>query len=251
MRKKWVIVILICFVGLGFYLWQTRASRKANVLSDSTQTQNVAETPPTSPEQPKHSLTDPASIWVVVNKNQGIPVSYVPTDLVVPDVTLRLGADQEQMQLRKIALEPLSDMFSAAQSEGVALVFGSGYRSGNLQKEFYDSYKARDGQKAADTYSARPGFSEHQTGLALDVTNPSQTCNLEVCFADTKEGAWIAKNAHKYGFIIRYPKNKQSITGYQYEPWHLRYVGTDLALQLYDSKQTMEEYFKLNPAPSY
>ena len=103
---------------------------------------------------------------------------------------------------------------------------------------------ARDGQALADTYSARPGHSEHQTGLAVDVgaiSNPS--CDLETCFGETIEGKWVAANAQNYGFIIRYPNGKDAITGYQYEPWHLRYVGIDAAVAIYNSGLTMDQYY--------
>ena len=139
----------------------------------------------------------------------------------------------------------LNEMFAGATNDGITLVFGSGYRSYELQKQFYDSYVAKDGQAAADRYSARPGTSEHQTGLSFDATSVSEKCHLEVCFVDTPEGQWIKANSYKYGFIIRYPDGKESVTGYQYEPWHLRYVGVELANELQKTGQTMEEFFGL------
>jgi zinc D-Ala-D-Ala carboxypeptidase len=163
----------------------------------------------------------------------------------VPDVRLRLGRSAEQMQFSAQATEDLKKMFEAAANDGVELVFGSGYRSYELQKQFYDSYVAQDGQEAADRYSARPGTSEHQTGLTVDITSPSGQCHLEICFEDMPEGQWLKANAHTYGFIIRYLDGKEHITGYQYEPWHLRYVGEDLATELHDSGETMEEFFGL------
>jgi D-alanyl-D-alanine carboxypeptidase len=114
-----------------------------------------------------------------------------------------------------------------------------------LQKQFYDSYVGQDGQEAADRYSARPGTSEHQTGISFDATSLSETCHLEICFETTPEGKWIAEHAHEYGFIIRYLKDKESVTGYQYEPWHLRYVGKELAAELKRTGLTMEEFFGL------
>ncbi len=198
----------------------------------------------------KYSLTDPKSPWIIVNKQNGIPTSYIPDDLIVPDVRLRLGAGSEQMQFSESAEKNLRDMFAAAAKDGVSLVFGSGYRSATLQRQFYASYVAQDGQKAADTYSARPGHSEHQTGLAVDITSPSGTCHLEICWEDTPEGKWIAKNSYKHGFTIRYQEGKDKITGYQYEPWHVRYVGKDLAAEVKNST-TLEEFFDLPPAPDY
>lgn len=193
----------------------------------------------------KYSIDKPGSIWWIVNKNRALPKGYVPPDLIVPSVKLRLGKDAEQMQFAGQAEIALNEMFAAAQKDGVTLVLGSGYRSEALQKEFYDSYVAKDGKEAADKYSAVPGTSEHQTGLAFDATNISEKCHLEICFADSPEGQWIKNNSYKYGFIVRYLEGKESVTGYQYEPWHLRYVGPELAAELQKTGQTMEEYFGL------
>jgi D-alanyl-D-alanine carboxypeptidase len=170
---------------------------------------------------------------------------------VVPDVTLRLGSSEKQMQISSTVQPAVKEMFAAAKNEGVTLVFGSGYRSAALQRQFYDSYKAKDGQQAADTYSARPGHSEHQSGLAFDLTSKSGTCHLQICWEDTPEGKWVAANAYKHGFTLRYQKGKENITGYQYEPWHFRYVGKELATELYNSSQTLEEFFGYPPAPNY
>ncbi len=194
----------------------------------------------------KYSTDEPGSVWQIVNKKRALPANYVPEDLIVPDVRLRLVASEQQMKFRQIAEADLVAMFNAAKEAGVTLVFGSGYRSYELQKQFYDSYVARDGQAAADRYSARPGTSEHQTGLSFDVTSISGKCHLEICFEDLPEGQWIKAHAHKYGFIIRYPDGKESITGYQYEPWHLRYIGKELANEYHKTNtKTLEEFFGL------
>lgn len=215
---------------------------------------------PTSEQQPVRSsfdvttfaLDEPASPWWVVNKTRPLPTGYVPSDLAVPNVTLRLGSNQEQMKFSAQATADLQKMFEAAKNDKVTLVFGSGYRSESLQRQFYNDYVAKDGQEAADRYSARPGTSEHQTGLAFDATNSSQTCHLEICFAEQPEGRWLKDNAHKHGFIIRYPDNKESITGYQYEPWHMRWVGVELATEMYTTGiNTLEEFFMLPAAPDY
>jgi D-alanyl-D-alanine carboxypeptidase len=155
------------------------------------------------------------------------------------------------MQIRPDVAKAIETMFTAAKKDSITLVFGSGYRSGSLQQQFYNSYVARDGKAAADRYSARPGHSEHQTGLSFDLTSLNGKCHLEICWQDTPEGKWVAKHAHTYGFTLRYINGKESITGYQYEPWHFRYVGTELATKLYESNQTLEEYFKLPAAPNY
>lgn len=198
----------------------------------------------------QHSLTDPTSIWVIINKKHSLPESFTP-GLVVPDVQLRLGSHDEQMQISSTAEPSLKELFKSAKADNITLVFGSGYRSNTLQKQFYDSYKSKDGQEYADTYSARPNHSEHRTGFAVDITNTKGECHLEICFENTPEGKWLANNAYKYGFIIRYPKGKQDITGYQYEPWHIRYVGSELANEINLNRLTLEEFFGLQPAISY
>lgn len=127
-------------------------------------------------------------------------------------------------------------MQSAAKSDGLTLFCKSGFRSFIDQRIIYDGYVARDGQDLADTYSARPGHSEHQSGMALDINSTSSD------FADTPEGKWLAENCWDYGFIIRYPADKVDITGYMYEPWHVRYVGREIAFELKDSGLCLEEY---------
>ena len=133
-----------------------------------------------------------------------------------------------------------TQMQTAAWNEGISLWICSGYRSYDTQNWLYWSYVSRDGQAAADTYSARPGHSEHQTGMAIDVNNTLST------FAYSAEGIWLAEHCHEYGFIIRYPAGKEYITGYMYEPWHVRYVGTELAGILHANGLTLEEYFGID-----
>jgi LAS superfamily LD-carboxypeptidase LdcB len=112
----------------------------------------------------------------------------------------------------------------------------SGFRSYSTQNTLYNKYVARDGKAEADRYSARPGHSEHQTGLAFDLNS------LDQSFENTKEGKWLAENCWKYGFIIRYPKGKESVTGYMFEPWHVRYLGKEVAKKVYESGKCLEEY---------
>lgn len=143
--------------------------------------------------------------------------------------------------LKKSAKSAFNDMKRAARKKGISLWIASGYRTYSYQKSLYNSYKRVSG-KYADTYSARPGHSEHQSGYGMDVNQVKDS------FAYTKAGKWLAKNCYKYGFIIRYPKGKQKITGYKYEPWHVRYVGKTLAKKLYNGGDwiTMEEYFGIS-----
>jgi len=136
---------------------------------------------------------------------------------------------------------PLQDMFVAAKTSGHDLMIGSGFRSAQLQATYYNNFVSTRGQDYADKVSARPGTSEHQLGLAVDLSYVDRRCYLSSCFADTPAGKWLAENAHEYGFILRYPKNKTDMTGYQFEPWHFRFVGKDLASALYQSGLTLDE----------
>lgn len=131
-------------------------------------------------------------------------------------------------------------MTSDASKQGLYIYFASGFRSYEYQSQIYNNYVARDGQAVADTYSARPGHSEHQSGLAIDVNQIDNT------FDNTPEAKWLADHCHEYGFILRYPQGKEDITGYQYESWHVRYVGTDLSYAIRNSGLTMEEYFGID-----
>ncbi|MGE5704295.1 MAG: D-alanyl-D-alanine carboxypeptidase family protein, partial [Clostridia bacterium] len=141
----------------------------------------------------------------------------------------------------------LETMFAAATRDGIELAGVSAYRSHETQKQLFDRYVKKDGEKAARTYSAVPGHSEHETGLAIDVSGIKGVCAAEDCFADTPEASWLAQHAHEYGFIIRYPKGKEAITGYQYEPWHLRFVGAAVAKEINKSGLTMEEFYNAIP----
>lgn len=136
--------------------------------------------------------------------------------------------------------EAFSEMQADASAEGLYLVNNSGYRSYWTQSTIYNNYVSMDGQAAADRYSARPGHSEHQTGLALDLNS------IDMSFENTPEHLWVKENAHKYGFIIRYPEDKEHITGYQYEPWHLRYLGVEIATAVYESGLCLEEYLGID-----
>lgn len=132
------------------------------------------------------------------------------------------------------------EMARAATADGLELVAFSTFRSYDYQVQLYNDYVARDGKDAADRYSARPGFSEHQTGLAFDISGPG---GIDFgTFGETKEGKWLRDNAHRFGFILRYPEGKEHITGYMYESWHFRYVGKEIAPTIYEKQLTLEEY---------
>ena len=187
------------------------------------------------------------SLTVVVNKQFSLPADYIPEDLVVPDVLFNFNHYDEKKLLRQVAATALEDLFNAAKKEGLTFYAISGYRSYDRQKQIYDSNIATKGAEYTNRYSAMPGHSEHQTGLSMDVSTTSIGNRLEPVFAYTPEGKWLAKNAHKFGFIIRYPKEKEELTGYSYEPWHVRYVGIEMAKYLYEKQWTLEDYYGLDP----
>lgn len=188
--------------------------------------------------------TDPESITVLVNRKYRLDKDYVPADLVVPDIRFSFYGTYEKSYVRQVTATALETLFSKAEQEGVILQGVSGYRSYARQEEIYSHNVNTRGETTTNLVSANPGASEHQTGLAIDVSSSSVGCELEASFGDTKEGIWLAKNCHKYGFIIRYPKDKTQITGYSYEPWHIRYVGKKLATYLYKKNLTLEEYYQ-------
>ncbi|MFW2514214.1 D-alanyl-D-alanine carboxypeptidase family protein [Demequina sp. SO4-13] len=194
-----------------------------------------------------HMTYDPYSVLVVVNKRRPLsPSHYSPPDLVtvqgVPG-----GSDD---RLREETVRQLAAMHSAAESDGASFWVVSSYRSHSYQADLFEDYAEQHGVEAAETFSARPAHSEHQTGWAVDVA--ADGCSLSACFGDTAAGRWIAANGHEYGFIIRYPEGQSHITGYRYEPWHLRYVGIGLASHMHDrGVATLEEQFGLPWAPDY
>ncbi len=199
------------------------------------------------------SITEPDSKWVVVNKQRPLnPIDYVPQDLVAPKFG-KLNANPYGRKLRKEASTAAYKLAMAMKAEGQgSLIIQSAYRSYAEQTTIHDRQVSKYGLKAGEALAARPGFSEHQTGWAMDVSARNQGCQIRVCFGETKAGSWLRANAYKYGFIIRYPNYATPVTGYQYEPWHLRYVGKGLALVMHDDKvSTLEKFFKLPSAPNY
>jgi len=185
--------------------------------------------------------SSPSSIWGLVSKTHPIPIDYTPSSLKIPDVSTRTDKSIDERSVRSEIEPQLIEMFSAASAAGYQLMIGSGYRSADLQAIYFNSLARLVGEDAANQSIARPGQSEHQTGLAIDISTVSMQCYLDECFADTGDGLWLADNSYKFGFILRYPKSKESITGYRYEAWHFRYVGVDLATALYESGLTLDE----------
>lgn len=186
---------------------------------------------------------NPYDQLAIINKENALPEDYEPHDLIVPDVRFPFKEDLPKKQLRAPAAEALEALFSEAEAAGYELLAQSGYRGYDTQVTLFNTYSEEHGEEEANIFSARPGESEHQTGLAVDITSKSVSYQLTTDFGETPEGQWVADNAHKFGFIIRYEEGKEAITQYQYEPWHLRYVGVRAATEMVENDLTMEEYF--------
>ncbi|MBC2070425.1 D-alanyl-D-alanine carboxypeptidase family protein [Listeria seeligeri] len=184
------------------------------------------------------------NILVLANKDYSLQPSYTPPDLVRPNVTFSFGEEQvEKAQMRKEAGTALEEMFQAANEDGYKLFAVSGYRSYKRQQEVFQAEVNSKGDTKAREAVAYPGTSEHQTGLAMDISSESQSYELTEAFGTTPEGKWLEDNAHNYGFILRYMKGREDITKYQYESWHYRYVGKDAATIIYENNWTLEEFF--------
>lgn len=176
---------------------------------------------------------------ILVNSKNGLDKNYVPMDLTIPEIPFSYEVTNEEKQVAGIIKEPLEELVNEAKKEGIILIGNSGYRSYESQEIVYNNRVRDEGKKSADAYVAKPGFSEHQTGLCIDITNEGK-----YFVEGTIEAEWLEKNCSKFGFIIRYPKNKKRITGIEYEPWHIRYVGKEVAQYIYDNGITLEEYLE-------
>ncbi len=210
----------------------------SNETDDDTSTQSDNEEPQLDL---KDDVLEPSSVAVLVNKQYSLPEDYVPSDLVTVEVPTVLP-NPEIKQMRIEAADALKDMFEAAEESGIILHARSGYGSYQTQVQLFQNYTESHGEEAANKYSARAGESEHQTGLVMDVTSESVNLQISTEFGETEEGQWVSEHAHDYGFIIRYPEGKTDVTGYIYEPWHIRYLGVDLATEVHESGLTYEEY---------
>lgn len=207
-------------------------------------------TPAPSPPAGVDRHSDPRSTDVVVNKRRPlVPLDYAPADLRLPAVPTATDSPL----LRPDTADAVEEMVAAAAEDGVGLVLVSGYRSFATQGSTYAYWASEYGDPAAaDAVSARPGFSEHQTGLAFDIGQADGTCTLRSCFAETAAAQWAAANAADFGVILRYPPGSSDITGFSSEPWHFRFVGVEVAQAMQSAgTQTLEEHFGLPSAPSY
>lgn len=189
------------------------------------------------------TIANPTNQLALVNKEHYLPSWYTP-ELVRPDVSFVFG-DQElnKAYMRPEAARHLERLFEAAERDGINILATSGYRSYERQQTLFQQEVEESGREQAKQVVAIPGTSEHQTGLSMDITSASVDYHLVQRFGNTEEGKWLENNAYKYGFILRYPEGKQEVTGYQYEPWHFRYVGERYARIIHQNNITLEEYF--------
>lgn len=174
---------------------------------------------------------------LLVNRDNGLNKDYIPEGLSIPNIIFTDEANNEERHVAGIVKKPLENLIVEAKSHGIILLGNSAYRSYKSQKGIYNDRVKSQGQKLSDLYVAKPGYSEHQTGLCIDVTNQDK-----YLVKGTIESDWLEQNCYRFGFIIRYPEGKQSITGIEYEPWHIRYVGEEAANYIYSNGITLEEY---------
>lgn len=176
---------------------------------------------------------------ILVNKYNYVTEDYIPESLQI--VSSKYSS--KTVKLVSYAKEAFEELAAAAEKENYTINAMSSYRDYAYQNTLYNNYAKKDGYDNADTYSARPGYSEHQTGLAVDIDNKKEYFTN---FEKTKEYEWMQNNAYKYGFILRFPKDKVLETGYEYESWHYRYVGKEIAKYIHDNNMCYEEYYAQN-----
>jgi D-alanyl-D-alanine carboxypeptidase len=243
------ILLVLWVVALAGGAWYLYAVSK---LPDPEKTVDATELEVLEEDSADNGsfITDPlkedidSGYLILVNKEKHLDRNYKPDDLTGIKYYAS-DRSSEGRYMRQKAAEAFHSLVEEAKEHGYTLVMTTAYRSYEFQSTLYNNYVARDGQAAADRYSAQPGKSEHQTGLAVDVSSPSVNYELTPRFGDTEEGKWLAENARLFGFIMRYPEGKEDITGYLYEPWHIRYVGFSAAGYIYENNITLEEYLQI------
>ncbi len=241
-----IVAVLTSIAALTFAIACSNDS-SGGALSPVASPSTTAE--PATPE-PTATATDAPSptpsytenlpcndILVPINKKNSLPRDCVPNDLV----TLPASIAQGSQQLRTEAFAAIQELFAAAAADGYQLYVVSSYRSYDYQKILYDGYVRTIGQAQADRTSARPGHSEHQLGTTADVSSPGAGYGLET-FIGTPEAAWVEANVWRFGFVVSYPEGTEEITGYTYEPWHIRYIGQELAREVHESGKTLHEF---------
>ena len=271
-----VIIVLVCATALIFYSAQKKKETAVQETPAATSSASIEPTPvPTSSPTPEQTpapsstpepeqtpeatpaavestgcstnslastFTDTNSLLLLANKKNRLPEGYVPNDLVKVNIPCTNGS----ATMRAEAAASLETMYQAALKDNVSLAISSAFRDESYQSSLYYGYANSYGADYADTISSRPGYSDHQTGLAVDFVEGS-SADFNDDFEATASGRWLAANAHLYGFIMRYPPGKAAITGYSYEPWHFRYIGIASATAVYNTSpdESFEEYYQV------
>ena len=250
--------IVLGVVGSLLLIQSAFAGPRLDLVEEKNQSIAQAETPIERASIASHAYTraqldNPASVFVIVNKQRPItPANFVPSDLV--EISSSKSLDNPRgHSLSLPAANALKEMAEEMLKQGQGqMTLNSGFRSFKTQEALFNGVVKSQGEAQALLKAAKPSFSEHQTGLAADISFPAQGCAVMTCFGSTKAGKWITENSWKFGFIVRYQLGTENITGYSYEPWHLRYVGYEVA-KLYSKTgmKTLEEFWGLPAAPSY
>lgn len=221
-----------------------QASTSARTGAPQAKAPSTTAVPPAAVEDPPPVGTtpDPSALLVLVDRERNLPDGWAPKGMVTPSTRWAPTDSTERRLLRPEAARALDQLSAAAERDGAPIIGVSAFRSQGSQQQVHDRYVATEGEADARTFSAEPGHSEHQTGLAVDVTGADGTCPTEACFGATRQAAWLAEHAPEFGFIVRYPAGKEAITTYDAEPWHLRYVGTEAAREMQQRNLTLEQY---------
>ena len=217
-----------------------QSSQNSSVETTPSPSPTPSPTPTPTPESTIDTTTV-SSIQKITNKNHPIDSDYVPADLTAVNVN-----SNGTQYLRSEAASALVNMFEAARRDNINLYLVSGYRSYAQQLELYNTYVRTDGKVLADQYDAIPGACEHQLGLAVDLSDDNRDHDIDISFETTAAYQWLLKHSYEYGYIFRFPRGKEAITGIAYNPWSFRYIGTEEAKKVYDSGLTLEEFYKVN-----
>ena len=225
---------IVVFSLFGLYIYKSKDTHADEYISVYEEIENIEEVVVNKFEDKKSEYIEgekPLYVdgMIVVNKQYGLPKDFNPSGV----------------KIENEVIEAFEEMKEEAKKDGLTINIRSGYRSYNTQKQLYNAFVRRDGEEEANRYSAKPGDSEHQTGLAIDITNQYTNRSIGSWFNDTPQAKWLYENAHKYGFILRYPEGKEHITGYKYESWHYRYIGKEHSENFNMNNLTLEEYFGL------
>lgn len=246
------LMILVAGFLIGWLVVQQASPKKpaepteapeTAIQTASETTEKMIELPNTTAIRPMEGdyATD-SHLWRLVNKSHPLnDLQYRPENLQLATVASRGDKSTDERSIRADIMPAVEQLFTAAKEAGFDLEIGSGFRGYDLQNIYYTNYVNAYGQAAADSFSAKPGYSEHQTGLVVDLATTDHHCYLDECFGETAAGKWLAANAHLHGFILRYPTGKEGTIDFAYEPWHFRYVGQDLAKALFESGLTLDE----------